>query len=148
MVRNRSKQIRNRIAGLLVCVACVSWMAACSMEVVEQPPVHHIDGADSERGKQAMTEYGCAACHTIPGVRRADATVGPSLAGFAKRNSIAGQFPNQPQYLINWIQNPQSMVPGSIMPDVGVPEAVARDMSEYLYTLQHNPAHPPWRLTE
>jgi cytochrome c len=95
-----------------------------------------------------MTEYGCIACHTIPGVTRADATVGPPLTGWAKRASIAGEFPNTPENLIAWIQDPQAMNPGSIMPDVGVPDAVARDMSAYLYTLKWNPAEPPWRRNE
>jgi cytochrome c2 len=92
-----------------------------------------------------MVEFGCPACHTIPGVTNADANVGPSLAGWAKRGSIAGKFPNTPEVLVAWIQDPQSMVPGSIMPDVGVPEAVARDMSLYLYTLQRNPTQVPWQ---
>jgi hypothetical protein len=34
--------------------------------------------------------------------------------------------------LIAWIMHPQSMDPGNGMPDVGVPEVVARDMSAYL----------------
>jgi len=91
-----------------------------------------------------MTEYGCTACHTIPGVTDADATVGPSLAGWAKRNSIAGHFPNTPENLIPWLQEPQKMAPGTIMPNMGVTEATARDMSAYLYTLDRNPSHFPW----
>jgi cytochrome c len=97
---------------------------------------YDIPGADPDRGRQAMAEYGCIACHTIPGVTRADATVGPPLTGWAQRVTIAGAFPNQPEHLIAWLQDPQQMMPGSVMPDVGVPEAVARDMSAYLYTLQ------------
>jgi cytochrome c2 len=97
---------------------------------------YDIPGGDAERGRQAMAEYGCPACHTIPGVTRADATVGPPLTGWAERGSIAGEFPNTPDYLLTWLQDPQLMIPGSIMPDVGVPEPVARDMSAYLYTLR------------
>jgi cytochrome c2 len=97
---------------------------------------YEIPDGDADRGRLAMREYGCSACHTIPGVTRADATVGPPLTGWAERAAIAGQFPNTPEYLIAWLQDPQRMAPGSIMPDVGVPEATARDMSAYLYTLQ------------
>jgi cytochrome c len=129
------------IIALLICYLML--MSGCIVQP-KTPPIHDIPGADADRGRQAMTEYGCIACHTIPGVTRADATVGPPLAGWAKRAAIAGQYPNTPEYLIAWIQDPQSMAPGSIMPDVGVPETVARDMSAYLYTLQQNLAHFPW----
>jgi cytochrome c2 len=108
-------------------------------------PLYEIPGGDVDRGRQAMTEYGCTACHVIPGVTNADANVGPSLAGWAKRGSIAGKFPNTPEVLVAWIQEPQRMAPGSIMPDVGVPEEVARDMSLYLYTLRRNPSQVPWQ---
>lgn len=110
------------------------FLAAC-MARVQSEPVYEIPGGNAGRGRQAMTEYGCIACHTIPGVTGADATVGPPLAGWAQRVSIAGEFPNTPDYLIAWLQDPQAMVPGSIMPDTGVPEVVARDMSAYLYSL-------------
>jgi cytochrome c2 len=107
-------------------------------------PLYTIPGGDANRGRQAVADYGCAACHTIPGITGADATVGPSLAGWAKRRAIAGHFPNTPQNLVAWIQNPQQMSPGSIMPNTGVSEATARDISAYLYTLQRNPSHFPW----
>jgi cytochrome c len=103
---------------------------------VRANPSHEIPNSDPDRGRQAMVQYGCIACHTTPGVTRANATVGPPLTGWANRASIAGQFPNTPEYLIPWLQHPQQLIPGSIMPDAGVPESVAHDMSAYLYTLQ------------
>lgn len=137
-------RVRSRVtygwgpAALLLAV-CLALGAGCSAPVQPQP-AHDIPGGDADRGRQAMVEYGCNSCHTIPGVTGADATVGPPLTGWAKRASIAGQFPNTPENLIAWIQNPQEMRPGSIMPDVGASEAAARDMSAYLYTLRQDPA--------
>lgn len=116
----------------------------CGARVNDARPSYEIPGGDADRGRQAMTEYGCVACHTIPGVTRANATVGPPLTGWRARAVIAGEFPNTPAYLIKWIVDPQVMIPGSIMPDVGVPEVVARDMSAYLYTLHRNPVVLPW----
>jgi len=107
-------------------------------------PTYEIPGADPDRGRQAIRDYGCTACHTIPGVTNADATVGPPLAGWAKRASIAGHYPNTPENLIAWLEAPQQMAPGSIMPDTGLSEATARDISAYLYTLQRNPSHFPY----
>ena len=129
-------------AFLLLLVACLIGLVGCGQPMPK--PLYELPNADADRGRQAMAEYGCAACHTIPGVTNADATVGPSLAGWAKRGSIAGHFPNTPENLVAWIQNPQQMSPGSIMPNVGVPAETARDMSVYLYTLQRNPSHFPW----
>jgi hypothetical protein len=37
--------------------------------------------------------------------------------------------------LIQWIQDPQAVEPGTAMPNLGVDEAIARDTAAYLYTL-------------
>src|SRR5690606_21805350 len=49
----------------------------------------------ARRGRTILAsgQYGCAACHTIPGVRGARGIVGPSLVGFADRPFIAGRLP-------------------------------------------------------
>jgi cytochrome c len=83
-----------------------------------------------------MRDYGCRSCHTIPGVGGFQATVGPPLAGWADRRYVAGRLPNTPASLERWITDPQGVVPGNAMPDVGVPDAIARDMGAYLYTLR------------
>ena len=48
----------------------------------------------------------------------------------------AGQLVNSPDNLIRWIVDPQTVEPGTAMPNLGVILAVARDMAAYLYTLQ------------
>jgi cytochrome c len=62
--------------------------------------------------------------------------VGPPLTMFAQRAYIAGQLPNEPDNLIRWIQDPQTVEPGTAMPDLGVDTSTARDMAAYLYTLR------------
>ena len=37
-----------------------------------------------ERGRVALQQYACAACHRIPGITGAEARVGPPLAGIAR----------------------------------------------------------------
>lgn len=83
-----------------------------------------------------MGAYGCGACHTIPGVPGARGLVGPSLSGFARRQSIAGQVANTGEFLVRWISVPQAIKPGTAMPNLGVSEARARDIAAYLYTLR------------
>ncbi|HUQ20813.1 MAG TPA: cytochrome c oxidase assembly protein [Gemmatimonadaceae bacterium] len=93
-------------------------------------------GGDAERGVAAIRKYGCASCHTIPGVRDAKALVGPSLEGIAGRSYVAGVLSNTPEHMIQWIQNPQAVDNKTAMPNVGVTERDARDIATYLYTLK------------
>ncbi|MDF3052257.1 MAG: c-type cytochrome [Geminicoccaceae bacterium] len=93
-------------------------------------------GGDPERGRTALDGFGCGTCHVIPGVKGAVGGVGPPLSGFAVRSYIAGQLANEPRNLIQWIQDPPAVEPGTAMPNLGVDEAIARDMASYLYTLR------------
>ncbi len=49
---------------------------------------------DVERGKQALYQYACSACHTIPGVTGSYPAVGPPLGGIGSRTLIAGKLSN------------------------------------------------------
>ena len=89
----------------------------------------------SERGRLALTQYACNACHTIPGITSASPQVGPPLKGLASRRLIAGKLVNTPDNLVNWLRHPKAVKPLTAMPDMGVSEADARDMAAYLATL-------------
>ncbi len=95
-----------------------------------------VPGGDPLRGQGALLGYGCESCHIIPGVTGTSATVGPPLAHFALRRFVAGQLQNTPDNVIKWIMDPQSVEPGTAMPDLHVSEAAARDIAAYLYTLR------------
>jgi cytochrome c2 len=99
-------------------------------------PYRLVAGGDAERGRKGIVTHGCGACHTIPGIREAQGHVGPPLAQFARRSYIAGEVPNTAQDLVRWISSPQSIEPGTAMPDLGVTAADARDIAAYLYTLR------------
>lgn len=86
-------------------------------------------------GRIAIARLGCGSCHLVPGVENADGMVGPPLSGFARRTIVAGVLPNTPRNLIHWIKEPQTVVPGNAMPNVGTTDAQARDIAAYLYTL-------------
>ena len=81
-------------------------------------------------------QYQCGSCHTIPGVAAARGVQGPSLEAFGKRSYIAGHIPNRAEALARWISAPQSLVPDTAMPSMGVAAADARDMAAYLGRLQ------------
>jgi cytochrome c1 len=78
----------------------------------------------------------CASCHEVPGVSGAHGRVGPSLAGIAHQQIIAGHFANTPDALALWIAHPQRLLPGDAMPEMGLTDEQARSIATYLYTLE------------
>lgn len=90
---------------------------------------------ESERGARLIIEYGCGACHTVPGIWRARGRVGPPLDFFAERSFIGGELPNTPEMLVEWIMDPPRLIPATAMPRLNVGERDARDIAAYLYTL-------------
>ncbi len=99
-------------------------------------PYRQVAGGNADRGKKAIQAFGCGSCHMIPGIDGARGTVGPPLMYFGRRVYIAGEVPNTPALLMQWIQSPQSIEPRTVMPTLGVNERQARDMAAYLYTLR------------
>lgn len=99
-------------------------------------PAWQIPESDPERGRAAVIEHGCGACHVIPGVRGANARVGPRLIGIAEQGYIAGVLPNSPENLVRWIQDPQGVNPRTAMPDLEVTEEEARDIAAFLYSIR------------
>jgi cytochrome c len=113
-----------------VALLLLSLAAGCS-----KSPVLEVTGGDAERGRQLIQEYGCVACHAIPGIPHVGANVGPPLSKMGKRVYVGGVIPNMPEELVLWLQNPSAVDPRTAMPNLGVSEAEARDMAAYLYTL-------------
>ncbi|TMK88537.1 MAG: c-type cytochrome [Actinobacteria bacterium] len=95
-----------------------------------------VRGASPEAGKQQIIRYGCGACHQIPGIKQANGLVAPPLDHFGRRGTIAGHFANTPDNLINWVNDPQGMLPGNDMPNLGVTRDEARNIAAYLESLQ------------
>ena len=94
-------------------------------------PAPGIEG-DPLRGKIALTQYACQSCHMIPAVPGSKVYVGRPLSDLAKRKVLAGTLENNQANVVRWIRDPQSIDPHSAMPDMGVSERDAIDMSAYL----------------
>lgn len=132
---------RSLAGGVLAAGALVAGMVAAAVlgacgEPGSFDTARRLTGGEPARGRQAILDHGCHTCHTIPGVPGADGQVGPSLAGLARRISVAGRLPNEPDELVRWIRHPQHVEPGTLMPDMGIDEETARDIAAYLYTLR------------
>jgi cytochrome c len=119
--------------AIAVCLVA-SFAAACRPSGPSEASM--ITGGDVERGRTAIGKYGCAACHTIPGIAGATATVGPPLERIAVRTYLGGHLTNSPGNMIRWIQKPQEVDPNNAMPNMGVTDQDAKDIAAYLYTLR------------
>jgi cytochrome c1 len=122
---------RSLILKRILPLAAVVGLASCG-----QPDRPHwpIVG-DAAQGKVWAGRMGCGSCHYIPGLENANGLVGPPLTHFAQRTMVAGVLANTPPNLVQWIKEPQVVVPGNAMPTQGLTESQARDIAAYLYTL-------------
>lgn len=114
---------------LLLALVAAAWLPACGGEA----PSLSVEGASGERGAEIIREVGCGSCHLIPGLPQADGRVGPELRDVDDERFIAGDIPNTPENLVQWIMGPQRFEPDTVMPDLGLDEEQARDVAAYLY---------------
>jgi len=129
--------------AILLCfaVTIVVFLSACSGAVNGLPEPHNSSDRDIEAGQRLIASYGCGACHTIPGIPGADAMAAPPLNRFYERSYISGEIPNTWDNLIKYIQDPQAIEPGTVMPNLGVKEEEAHEIAAYLY---HQPTLSDW----
>ena len=91
---------------------------------------------DALRGRTALTQYACNACHAIPDVTSSHPNVGTPLAGIGRRGLIAGRLANTPENMVRWLRHTREVDPLTAMPEMGVTEQDARDIAAYLGTLE------------
>lgn len=115
--------------GLAICLLAAA--AGLPLTSAQATPA-----AELQRGQRLLGQYQCGACHRIPGVVAATSSLATPLDGFGKRSYIAGRLANRPALLAQWIAAPQSLVPGTAMPDMGVTPEDARAMAAYLGSLK------------
>jgi len=99
-------------------------------------PARAAPAADAEQGRRLIEQYQCGRCHAIPGVAAARGRLAVPLASFGARSYIAGRLPNTRETLVRWIVDPPSLVPGTLMPNLGVSPDEARRMAAYLARLR------------
>lgn len=132
---HRPASSMDRVRRVLPLAALLS-LAACGRDQGKAfANAAALTGGDAYAGREKARDYGCGSCHTIPGVAGANSLVGPPLAGIAGRMYIAGVLTNTPQHMISWIMDPPAVDSATAMPNVGVTEEDARDITAYLYTL-------------
>jgi cytochrome c2 len=118
-----------RLAAAILAVLALA-AAGCG----SSSPALRVPGGDASQGAELIGAYGCGSCHELAGIDGADGRVGPPLRDFADRRYIAGQLPNNLDNLLRWLQDPQKVEPGTVMPDLGLGKPQARDIAAYLYS--------------
>lgn len=133
--------MKARPAAALACLAACLALPGCNAGKERNSYLISVRG-NAEQGRQLARSYGCGACHIIPGVQNARGLVGPPLSFFAERTMIAGELPNTPENLVRWLRNPPAIEPGTAMPNLGLSENQAWDITAYLYTLRSMEGKP------
>ena len=118
------------LVAALATAAATGWNAQLQSRTVAIA----MTGGDPERAPGLIRRYGCAGCHTIPGIAGGDGQVGGPLVDIKRRVYVGGVVPNSPENLVRWIVAPQIFSPRSAMPVTGISEVEARDVATYLYS--------------
>jgi cytochrome c oxidase subunit 2 len=87
-------------------------------------------------GKRIFETTACINCHAINGTV-ANGRFGPDLTHLMSRTTIAaGAALNTPENLRLWIQNPDAIKPGSLMPAMKLNDSELKELIGYLETLR------------
>ena len=121
-----------RILASAALTATFACLAGCVPGAPPPAAAPVLAGADADRGRLLLAQYQCGSCHAIPDVPASRGTTAPPLERFGGRSYIAGHVANEPAARVPWIVEPQSLLPGTKMPSMGVTPADARDMAAYL----------------
>ena len=103
----------------------------------QQQPAHgDLSGNPlAEEGRAIFLRNACTSCHTVSGTS-ATGRFGPDLTHLASRDTIAsGPIENTPQNLRKWIDDPNTMKPGSLMPSMHLNDHDLDAITAYLTML-------------
>jgi len=105
-----------------------TWLHEQQKPAVDDPRV-----AD---GKQAFQHTACVNCHTVGGTL-AQGKFGPDLTHLASRQTLAsGVLPNTTANLRKWLDDPESIKPGSLMPKMNLSPRELDQITAYLTSLR------------
>jgi cytochrome c oxidase subunit II len=91
---------------------------------------------EATEGRRVFESTACINCHTIEGTV-ADGRFGPNLGHLMSRSTIAaGAASNTPEDLRAWIQNPDAIKPGSLMPAMNLTDKQLNEVTAYMLTLR------------
>jgi cytochrome c oxidase subunit 2 len=84
-------------------------------------------------GEKLFTAKGCVGCHSLNAFNAPTGMIGPNLANVGARTYIAaGTLKNTDENLARWIENPQVIKQGVLMPNLGIKPDEARSLVAFL----------------
>lgn len=105
-----------------------SWVASQKLPASETPTKLH--------GKEVFLSLACVNCHNVQGVSMVGG-FGPDLTHLMSRKTIAsGAAKNTAENLRSWLQNPDSIKEGALMPNMMLDDTQLDALVEYLQTLK------------
>lgn len=105
-----------------------AWVASQRAPAVVDPSV--------EAGRALFQSVACVNCHHVDGTV-ADGVFGPDLTHLMSRATIgAGVAPNTPDALRAWVNDPDQLKPGVLMPAMKLSKADVDQIVSYLATLK------------
>ena len=91
-------------------------------------------------GQQLVMTRGCGGCHTVSGVPGANGVAGPNLTNVVLRPTLAGdRLPMSPEMMTRWLLDPHALKPDTSMPNVGLSQQEAQDLTAFLFSQPYNP---------
>jgi cytochrome c oxidase subunit 2 len=89
----------------------------------------------AQKGGEIFSQSACVGCHTIQGVSAGQ--LGPNLSHFGQRKTFAaGLYPSTPENLARWVEQPEHMKPGVLMPNLGITGERSKALAAYLLSLK------------
>jgi len=105
-------------------------------EWIREEKMPAVTNAAADEGRQIFETTACLNCHAVSGTV-ADGHFGPDLTHLMSRDTIAsGAAPNTHENLRAWIQSPDSIKPGSLMPAMQMNDRDLDALTKYLETLR------------
>jgi cytochrome c oxidase subunit 2 len=105
-----------------------AWISKQQQTAVQDPKV--------VAGQHVFDTTACINCHSVSGTA-ASGRFGPDLTHLMSRSTLAsGAAENAPANLRLWIQNPEAIKPGSLMPAMKLSDADVNAVTAYLETLR------------
>jgi cytochrome c oxidase subunit II len=103
---------------------------------IHQQQAVAVDDPRVSAGRRVFETTACINCHAIRGTV-ADGRFGPDLTHLMSRATIgAGVLPNTPENLRRWIENPDAIKPGCLMPAMNLDQKQLSALVAYLETLK------------
>src|SRR5260221_573091 len=121
------------VPPILIVVVLVLVTARTIGEIQKPKPA---DDQSVEEGKRQFIANSCGACHDIGGTN-AKGVFGPDLTHFASRQTLgSGVAANNEENLRSWLQDPQVLKPGCLMPNMKLGDKQLQSILAYLRTLK------------